>query len=393
MQPRFATQRERGRVVDDREDRRVPARERHRHLVDVVRVLRRARASGGRSRRRRRSGTASCGTAAAAGAAGRSRRRRGSSATRSPFVSPRVGEEDLVRVRDRDVVAADAHRGRLARDAEGRSSPSSSRSRRSAARRYGRATAARASDRRRPPRARSRPEDGQRRACSRSAPTTRPTRRGSAAARRRARSGRSTTRRPARASSRRSPTRSRSSSASRTSEVSGRTCRSTASFAPGTKPFDFDINQISFTPARAKVVTFSTSYYDVNQAIVVLKGTQIAKRAHGRRPAGLQARRAARHDELRRSSRTRSSRRSSRPSSRRTPAPIQALKNKQIDGLVVDLPTAFYVTAVQVPNSTILGQFPAGAGGEHFGMVFAKGNPLAALRRPARSRSCGRTAR
>ena len=59
-------------------------------------------------------------------------------------------------------------------------------------------------------------------------------------------------------------------------------------------------------------------------------------------------------------------------------AAIQALKNRQIDGLVVDLPTAFYVTAVQVPNSTILGQFPAETGGEHFGMVFAKGNSLAA---------------
>ena len=55
---------------------------------------------------------------------------------------------------------------------------------------------------------------------------------------------------------------------------------------------------------------------------------------------------------------------------------MQALKNKQIDGLVVDLPTAFYVTAVQVPNCEVLGQFPAEPGGEHFGMVFAKGNSL-----------------
>jgi polar amino acid transport system substrate-binding protein len=47
-------------------------------------------------------------------------------------------------------------------------------------------------------------------------------------------------------------------------------------FAPGAKPFDFDINQISYTPARAKVVAFSASYYDVNQAIVVNKGTKIA---------------------------------------------------------------------------------------------------------------------
>ena len=48
------------------------------------------------------------------------------------------------------------------------------------------------------------------------------------------------------------------------------------SFAPGKKSFDFDINQISYTPARAKVVDFSASYYDVNQAIVVNKGTKIA---------------------------------------------------------------------------------------------------------------------
>ena len=55
---------------------------------------------------------------------------------------------------------------------------------------------------------------------------------------------------------------------------------------------------------------------------------------------------------------------------------VQALKNKQIDGLVVDLPTAFYVTAVQVENGKVLGQFPTEPGGEHFGMVFQKGNSL-----------------
>ena len=43
---------------------------------------------------------------------------------------------------------------------------------------------------------------------------------------------------------------------------------------------------------------------------------------------------------------------------------------------MVDLPTAFYVTAVQVPNSKVLGQFPTTPGGEHFGMVFEKGNSL-----------------
>src|SRR3954453_15453971 len=48
------------------------------------------------------------------------------------------------------------------------------------------------------------------------------------------------------------------------------------SYAPGKKSFDFDINEISYTPARAKVVSFSSSYYDVNQAVVVRKGTPIA---------------------------------------------------------------------------------------------------------------------
>ena len=63
----------------------------------------------------------------------------------------------------------------------------------------------------------------------------------------------------------------------------------------------------------------------------------------------------------------------------RTPAAVLALKNKQIDGLVVDLPTAFYVTAVQVPNSKILGQFEnKGKATDRFGVVLAKGNSLTA---------------
>src|SRR5215468_2283466 len=48
-----------------------------------------------------------------------------------------------------------------------------------------------------------------------------------------------------------------------------------SSYAPGTKKFDFDINEISYSPARAQVVTFSDSYYDVQQALVALKGTPI----------------------------------------------------------------------------------------------------------------------
>ena len=147
------------------------------------------------------------------------------------------------------------------------------------------------------------------------------------------------------------------------------------SFAPGSKSFDFDINQISYTPARAKVVSFSDSYYDVNQSIVVNKGTAIASvtTVAGLKPYELGAQLGTTsyqfiNDKI-------------KPSKKPSVFPnnagaVQALKNKQIDGLVVDLPTAFYVTAVQVPNSKVLGQFPTQPGGEHFGMVFQKGNSL-----------------
>ena len=82
--------------------------------------------------------------------------------------------------------------------------------------------------------------------------------------------------RPARATSPPSPTRSPGSSASRSRAVKWTYIPFNKAFAPGPKSFDFDINQISITPARAKVVSFSVSYYDVNQAIVVKKGTKIA---------------------------------------------------------------------------------------------------------------------
>jgi polar amino acid transport system substrate-binding protein len=147
-------------------------------------------------------------------------------------------------------------------------------------------------------------------------------------------------------------------------------------FAPGSKSFDFDINQISITPARAKVVSFSSSYYDVNQALVVNKGTKIAS---ARSIKGLGSFKLG--AQLGTTSYTYIKNRikpSQQPSVFNSNAgAVIALKNKQIDGLMVDLPTAFYVTAVQVPNSKILGQFENRGGvTDRFGVVLAKGNPL-----------------
>jgi polar amino acid transport system substrate-binding protein len=149
------------------------------------------------------------------------------------------------------------------------------------------------------------------------------------------------------------------------------------SFAPGKKSFDFDINQISYSKERAKVVTFSKSYYDVNQAIVVLKGTKIAS---ANDIAGLRSfKLGAQIGTTSYSFITSTIKPTTQPAVyQQNAAAVQALKNKQIDGLVVDLPTAFYVSAAQVPNSKVLGQFNSGGGAGYFGMVFAKGNPLAA---------------
>ena len=149
-------------------------------------------------------------------------------------------------------------------------------------------------------------------------------------------------------------------------------------FAPGPKQFDFDINQISITPARAKVVDFSNSYYDVNQAIVVKKGTKIAavRSIKGLKQFKLGAQLGTTSYAFIASTIKPSQKPGVFPSNA---GAVLALKNKQIDGLVVDLPTAFYVTAVQVPGSKILGQFEnRGKATDRFGVALAKGNSLTA---------------
>jgi polar amino acid transport system substrate-binding protein len=147
------------------------------------------------------------------------------------------------------------------------------------------------------------------------------------------------------------------------------------SFAPGKKKFDFDINQISIKPARVRNVDFSEPYYDVNQALVARKGTPIAsaKDIAGLKKYKLGAQIGTTsldyiNDEIDPSK---------KPSVYNTNNDvISALKARQIDGIVVDLPTAFFVTAVQVPDGVIVGQFADAAEQEQFGLVLAKESPL-----------------
>ena len=147
------------------------------------------------------------------------------------------------------------------------------------------------------------------------------------------------------------------------------------SYAPGDKAFDFDINQISITKKRAKVVDFSDGYYTVNQAVIALKDSPIA---NATTLAELQAAKLGAqigttsldfiNDVV-------------QPADQPyvyndTNDAKSALQNGQIDGIVVDLPTAYYITAVEIPKGKIVGQFKAQEGGEQFGLLFAKGNPL-----------------
>ena len=148
------------------------------------------------------------------------------------------------------------------------------------------------------------------------------------------------------------------------------------SFRPGKKPFDFYMAQVSYNPARAKNVAFSNSYYFVNQAVVANAGTPISKvkTVAGLRPYKLGAQvGTTSYDYIKdfiRPSQDTAVYDSNNDA-------ISALQAGQIDGIVVDLPTAFYVVAAQLDDGTIVGKLPQRGPREHFGLVFEKGNSLA----------------
>ncbi|MBZ3902983.1 ABC transporter substrate-binding protein [Streptomyces griseiscabiei] len=147
-------------------------------------------------------------------------------------------------------------------------------------------------------------------------------------------------------------------------------------FAPGAKTFDFDVNQVSISDERKKAVDFSSGYYDVRQAVVALKDSPAAKatsvadlkKLHLGAQVGTtsldyiddvvkpsqDAAAYAKNDQAK-----------------------SALKNGQIDAIVVDLPTAFYITGAEVTDAKIVGQFEnQGGTPEQFGLVLDKGSAL-----------------
>jgi polar amino acid transport system substrate-binding protein len=147
-----------------------------------------------------------------------------------------------------------------------------------------------------------------------------------------------------------------------------------SSYAPGPKRFDFDINEISYSAQRAQAVSFSNSYYDVQQSVIALKGSPIVT-AHS--PADLKS--YVFGDQI---GTTSLSFINSLIQPTQTPKVFdtlndvaQALGTKQIAAFVTDTPTAQYITSSgEIPKSVMVGQFPST--GEHYGLLFSKGDPL-----------------
>jgi len=146
-----------------------------------------------------------------------------------------------------------------------------------------------------------------------------------------------------------------------------------SSYAPGPKKFDFDINEISYTPQRAQAVTFSNSYYDVQQAIVALKGTPIVTQH-----TAADLKKYAYGDQVGTTGLTyitNNIQPTQQPKVFDTLSEVSAaLEAHRIDALITDTPTAQYMASAQLKHAVLVAQFPSV--GEHYGLLFHLGNPL-----------------
>ncbi|MBR7838063.1 amino acid ABC transporter substrate-binding protein [Actinospica durhamensis] len=151
------------------------------------------------------------------------------------------------------------------------------------------------------------------------------------------------------------------------------------SYAPGNKTFDFDINEISITSARAQAVDFSTGYYTANQGVLVLNKSKYAsatslsqlKDAKIGVQVGTTSYQAV-NDIL-------------KPTQQvsvynSTDDEVSALQNGQVDAIVTDMPTVFYLASAELTGGKILGQFSydGDSSPEQFGLLLAKGSGLTA---------------
>lgn len=147
-----------------------------------------------------------------------------------------------------------------------------------------------------------------------------------------------------------------------------------SSFAPGPKDFDFDVNQISITPKRAEQVDFSVPYYTAKQAIVALEGSEAARGTSLADFADAKLGVQLGTTSLEAVDASIAPEEEPRVYDTSNDV-VSALKQEQVDAVVVDVPTAFFLTAVQVPEGTTVGQFSAPEGDE-WGALLEKDSPL-----------------
>jgi polar amino acid transport system substrate-binding protein len=144
------------------------------------------------------------------------------------------------------------------------------------------------------------------------------------------------------------------------------------SYAPGAKDYDFDINQITITPERERVVDFSDGYFDNAQGVLVIKGSPAAdaKSLSDLKDDRLGAQVGTTALDFVNTT--------IKPEEQpkvydSTNDARSALEGGQIDAFVTDLVTTVYLRDIEIEDSAVIGQYPEN---EEFGMLFEKGNPL-----------------
>jgi polar amino acid transport system substrate-binding protein len=158
------------------------------------------------------------------------------------------------------------------------------------------------------------------------------------------------------------------------SQVEWTTVPFDASYRPGPKDFDFDLNQISITPEREKAVSFSVPYYTANQAVLVKKGSDLD---------GITS-----LDELKGATIGVQIGTTSLDAVEEQIQPdtdpkvfnnsndvVTAFKQDQVDAIVVDLPTAIYLRDAELSGTVVAGQFEQ-EGGDQWGALMTKDSDL-----------------
>jgi polar amino acid transport system substrate-binding protein len=144
------------------------------------------------------------------------------------------------------------------------------------------------------------------------------------------------------------------------------------SYAPGSKDYDFDINQITITPERERAVDFSNGYYNNAQGVLALKDSPFAD------AKTITDLKDARFGAQVGTTSLKFINETIQPNEEpkiydTTNDAKSALESGQVDAFVTDLPTTVYLRDFEIKGSVVVGKYPTN---EQFGILFEEGNPL-----------------